>query len=123
MAVTGGNLGWGALVAAWLLACGARAIGEPANTSADKAAAPSAGAAHQAASLPPGYGAPQPPPETCAGCRPTRVVIESEAGTDIVSLCAVRPSSPIKPFDAKGTLLRSSVKACEPECCPRADSP
>lgn len=118
-----GNLGWAALLGAWTLACGARAIGEPArNEPAAATPGPIEPQHATPASLPPGYGdgtpRPAPSPALCVGCRTTRVVISSEAGTDTVSMCAVPPAGPVKPFDSRGTLLRSSVKGCDPDCCP-----
>ena len=72
------------------------------------------------ASLPPGYGAPiEPPPaEVCRACSYRRVLLESAAGQDEVLICAREPATPIKPINRRGALLRSSVVACDPLCCP-----
>ena len=72
------------------------------------------------ASLPPGYGnmIEPPPAEVCRACSYSRVLLESAAGQDEVLICAREPATPIKPINRRGALLRSSVVACDPLCCP-----
>jgi hypothetical protein len=72
------------------------------------------------ASLPPGYGAPieMPSAEACRACSYRRVLLESAAGQDEVLLCTREPATPIKPLNRRGVLLRSSLVACDPLCCP-----
>jgi hypothetical protein len=47
------------------------------------------------------------------------VLYGEQAGFDEALLCAHEPTTPPKPHNTRGALLRHQVEECDPACCAR----